>query len=155
MAHEKKLQLRRRDILKLLAVSPGLVGAVGASDLQIGQLRTQGRWDVRPQAIRRLLWEVSQRTSIEVRLEPTIVDAKSTNLFRYPLLYWSGSGEHPLPTEEGIQRLRRHLEFGGTMIVDSADVEPKGAFDRSVRALFNKVLPRHEFQRIEPDHVMF
>ncbi|MEO1335896.1 MAG: DUF4159 domain-containing protein [Myxococcota bacterium] len=148
---------RRHFLAGLPAIlsSPWLVGAPGPSDLKIGQLRLGSEWNPRPTGLRRLLWEVTQRTSIEVHLEPTPVDPTSSALFRHPLLYWSGAGEVPELSDDVVKRLRRHLTYGGMLIIDSADANPGGPFDTGVRRVMNRVLPRSPLERIDPQHVMY
>lgn len=128
---------------------------VSASDLRLAQLRTGGRWDTRPDALRRLAWEVRQRTSIEADLEPAVVEPTDPALFRYPLLYWGGSGPQPELTEGAVRQLRRHLTYGGSLIIDSSEADPGGAFDGSVRRTLDRLFPRVRLERIPSEHVLF
>ena len=139
----------------MLLGAPALMGAAGPSDLRVGQLDTGGGWNTRPTALRRLLWEVGQRTSIEVDLEPRPVQATGPDLFRYPFLYWSGAGAFPSLSEEAVRRLRRHLTYGGTLLIDNADAEPGGTFDTGVRRELARILPRQPLANIANDHVIF
>lgn len=157
-----KHALRRNPLYKLfgtgycICVSVFLIGAApSASDLQLAQIRTEGDWNARPDALRRLSWEIRQRTSIEVNLDGASVDVDDPKLFRYPLLYLGGSGEIPSFSDEGIRALRRHLTFGGSLIIDSADADQGGEFDGSVRRLLSKLFPRKQLERIPNGHVMF
>ena len=145
-----------QDMVGLTALTPALLAArPSASDLHIAQLRTAGAWDARPDALRRLAWEVRQRTSIEVNLDHAVVEATSKELFRHPLIYLGGTGRVPELPEDGIRALRRHITFGGSLLIDSADADPGGPFDTSVRALVRKLFPRRTFERIPNDHVLF
>jgi hypothetical protein len=151
--------LDRRELLTrglgLVFGAPLLTAAAGPSDLRVAQLTTKGTWNTRPNAMRRLLWEVTQRTSIEVQLEVATVAPSSKDIFRYPFLYWSGAGAQPAFTDEEVKRLRRHLTYGGTLLVDSADADPGGAFDTSVRRELARILPRASLERVAPDHVVY
>ena len=151
--------LTRRALLMrgagVAAGAPLLAGAAGPSDLAVGQVQTAGTWNPRPTGLRRLLWEVTQRTSIEVQLEPVPVGLEDPKLFHYPLLYWAGSGALPAPSDEAVKRLRRHLTYGGTLIVDSADAAPGGPFDVSIRRALEQVLPRAPLERVPQDHVLY
>jgi hypothetical protein len=137
------------------ALAPLLSGAAGPSDLIVGQIKTNGEWNPRPNGIRRLLWEVAQRTSIEVTLEPVAVAPEEQALFRYPFLYWSGSGSMSPFSDESVKRLRRHLTYGGTLLIDSADADPGGLFDTNVRRELKRILPREELRTIENEHVIY
>jgi hypothetical protein len=149
----------RRELLiggaSLALGSPLLLGAAGPSDLRVGHLDTGGGWNVRPTALRRLLWEVGQRTSIEVDLEPKPVKPTDDALFRYPFLYWGGSGSFAPFSEDAVRRLRRHLTYGGTFLIDSADADPGGVFDTAVRRELGRILPRQPLAPVANDHVLF
>jgi hypothetical protein len=139
----------------LAALSPLLAGAAGPSDLIVGQLKTNGEWNPRPNGIRRLLWEVAQRTSIEVTLDPAVVAPDDPALFRYPFVYWSGSGAQSAFSDDAVKRMRRHLTYGGTLLIDSADADPGGLFDSAVRRELKRILPREEIRTIENEHVIY
>ena len=145
----------RRAFLGGALTSPFLIGAAGASDLQVVQLQTGGNWNSRPYGMPRLLWETTQRTSIEVKLEVMAMQADAENLFRYPFLYWTGAGGFPELSEEQVKRLRRYVRYGGTILVDNSDAEPSGAFDLSIRRAFERILPEQSFVRLDPKHVVY
>ncbi len=132
-----------------------LSGAAGPSDLKFAQLQHGGNWNPRPNALRRMMWEVTQRTSIEVDLEVVPLAPSAPKLFRHPLVYWGGSGGFPPLSPDEIKHLRRHLTYGGMLMIDSADADPGGAFDRSVRREIAALLPRSELSRIPNDHVVY
>jgi len=134
---------------------PSLARAAGAGDFRIAQLKTGGIWNPRPDTLRRLLWEVSQRTSIEVDLEVNAIDASDKALFRHPFLYWAGTGAIPELPGEGVRQLRRWLTYGGTLLVDSAEAEPGGLFDQSVRRELERILPQKPLDRVASDHVVY
>lgn len=136
-------------------MAPNLIGAAETSDLTIGRLDLGGASNPRPTSLRRLLWEVTQRTSIEVNLDAESVSPDSKALFRHPLLIWSGSGAFRALKEDAVRRLRRHLTYGGMLLIDSADADPGGPFDVSVRRTMRRVLPRTEFEKIPNDHVIY
>lgn len=139
----------------LLLAGPILAGAAGPSDLVVGQLKTSGNWNPRPNGIRRLLWEVAQRTSIEVVLDPAAIEPSDQAMFRHPFLYWGGSGAVSPFSDEAVRRVRRHITYGGTMLIDSADAEPGGLFDSAVRRELKRIFPRERLAQISNDHVIY
>lgn len=152
------MRLHRRQVLSafLLMAGGGLSRrAFASSDFTFAQLKTGGRWDLRPDALRRLAWEVRQRTSIETMPEPVALTASDPKLFRYPFLYWGGEGEQPPFTDDEVRRLRRYLSYGGSLLIDSAEAEPGGAFDRSVRREVARLMPRSSLERVPTDHVLY
>jgi hypothetical protein len=153
---------RRAFLADTVAFGAALFGArsawagAGPSDLRIGQLELAGaEWNPRPTALRRLLWEVGQRTSIEVHLEPVSVSPEDPGIFRHPLLYWAGSGAAPTWSDAAIRNVRRHLSFGGILLIDDADADPGGAFERSARREVERILPRDALAPIPNDHVIY
>jgi hypothetical protein len=132
--------------------------AIGpASKFRFGQLQVGGNSDPRPNALKRLLWEIDKRTSIDTDLESPKVTPTSPDLHETPVLYLAGDREFDLPTSDGIEALRRFLTFGGFLIIDSAEGSTDGAFDSSVRNLLTAIFPPPAtgLDVISPDHVVY
>jgi hypothetical protein len=139
---------------------PRRADAIGpASKFRFGQLAMGPGTNPRPNALRRLAWEVEKRTSIEPQLEPAIVTATTETLHETPFLYFAGEREIELPNAAGIESLRRFLTFGGFLLIDSAEGSTDGAFDGSVRKLMAAVLPPSGPQKgleiVPADHVVY
>jgi hypothetical protein len=153
--------LLRASAAALLAAAVGGVrdaGAIGrSSKFRFGHLQVGGNSNPRPNALRRLLWEVEKRTSIDVDLESPRVTPTSPDLHETPVLYLAGDREFPLPSQEGIGALRRFLTFGGFLLVDSAEGSTDGAFDQSVRKLIGAIFPPPGggLDLVPPDHVVY
>jgi hypothetical protein len=110
----------------------------------------------RPEALRRMLWEVEKRTSIEVSPDvPLLHLGDVVELHRHPLLYLAGDRAFSPPSDEDLGRLRRHLTMGGMLIIDSAEGRAGGGFDQSVRAMLARLLPSSPLGRLAEDHVLF
>jgi hypothetical protein len=143
-----------------LLLWPATALAFGDADkLQLAQLVYSGNWNPRPSAARRLAWEIDKRTSIETVNEPAAVRLEDeAGLRRHPLLLLSGDAAFPAFTDEEVNRLRRHLQAGGMLIVDGADPRPgggPGTFDASVRALVKRLFPKEPLQKLPADHVVY
>jgi hypothetical protein len=136
---------------------PGRARGLGErAKFGIGQLIVAGgTWNPRPTALRRLCWEIDKRTSIDVRLEPAHMRPSDPELFRHPFLYLAGAREFTPPEDSEVVRLRRHLAFGGFLVIDSAESRPGGGFDRSVRALCQRLFPKAPLARLADDHVIY
>lgn len=126
-----------------------------ASQLVIGQLEHGGRWNPRPTALRRLQWELAQRTSIETGAEAAPVRAGQPGLHRYPFLYLTGDGEFPPFAEPERGALRRHLQHGGFLLVDAADGSDGAGFDASARRELRALLPASPLLRVAREHVLY
>ncbi|MBI5493615.1 MAG: DUF4159 domain-containing protein [Deltaproteobacteria bacterium] len=146
----------------LLAATPAVLGAGAARALSgghnpftVAQLQHGGNWNPRPTAMRRLLWEVSKRTSIDVAADATAVTTDARELFYQPFLYWTSDGEFPPLDARAREKLARYLAFGGFILCDSVD----GAVDRGAAASFRRELGALTSNRpldvIPREHVLF
>jgi hypothetical protein len=152
--------LSRRHFLAALAAgavaSPlrALAGAA-ASPVAIGHVQHGGRWNPRPGALKRLGWELARRTSIETTPDAVPVRLDAPGLHRHPFLYLSGDGPLPPFAEAERAALRRHLQYGGFLLVDSADGSDGDGFDASVRAELARVLPAAPLRPVAQQHVLY
>lgn len=130
-----------------------------ATRFRFGQLQLGGGPGPRPNALRRLGWEIEKRTSIDVELDPKLVTPTSDTLHETPFLYLAGDRALELPSAAGIDALRRFLTFGGFLLIDSAEGSTDGAFDSSVRKLMAAVFPptgaNHGLEVLPGDHVVY
>jgi hypothetical protein len=134
---------------------PGRARAVAdASKLVIGLVQHGGDWNPRPSALRRLGWELTRRTSIETANEPVPVRLDRTGLHRHPLLVLAGAGSFPAFSEAERAALRRHLQYGGSLLVDAADGSDGTGFDAAVRRELGRVLPAAPMEQVPRDHVL-
>jgi hypothetical protein len=124
------------------------------SKLVIGIVQHGGDWNPRPSALRRLGWELTRRTSIETSNEPVTVRLDRPGLHRHPLLVLAGSGSFPALAEAERAALRRHLQYGGFLLVDAADGSDGSGFDAAVRRELAKVLPAAPLAPVARDHVV-
>jgi hypothetical protein len=153
----------------LLGGAAGLAAAAAASGLglpraraigdrssfRFGRLALAGLPDPRPSALRRLGWELVRRTSLVTTPDPVELRPSDPALFRHPFLVLSGDRGFPLPPEADLARLRRHLTYGGFLLVDSAEGRAGGAFDESARRFLAQLLPGELPARIAPEHVLW
>ncbi|MEK6606083.1 MAG: DUF4159 domain-containing protein [Myxococcota bacterium] len=156
--------LPRHPIVTLAALAGAVLAAAGAlaqdeplleGTVRIAQLIVGDGSEPRPNALRRLAWELDKRTSIDVATSPArlrLEDAPA--LFRHPLLYLAGDRAFSPPSDGDVATLRRHLAYGGTLMVDSAEARPGGGFDASVRALVARLFTRERLAPVRPEHVV-
>jgi hypothetical protein len=153
--------MRRRTFLQLaLAAAAGLpargrAAIPEASRLTLGQVEHGGRWNPRPTALKRLCWEIARRTSIETAGEAAAVRLGAPGLHRHPMLYLAGDGAFPPFAEGEVAALRRHLQYGGFLLVDAADGSDGSGFDLSVRRELARVLPGSPLARVAREHVLY
>lgn len=123
--------------------------------LRFGRLALPGLPDPRPSALRRLAWELVRRTSLVTSSDADEVRLSDPALYRHPFLVLSGDRGFALPGDADLARLRRHLTYGGFLLVDSAEGRAGGAFDESVRKLLAQLLPGELPARIPDEHVLW
>lgn len=154
----------RRTALKTLGLAAPALGlatagpahALGAdARVGLGLLRHGQGFDQRPSAVEQLMWEVSKRTSIDVREKPAFVDPASDELFRWPLLVWIGNGPAEPLSDDRIERLSRFLRAGGMLYVSDASPEGDDRFDAAVRREMARLWPERPFGRIHNDHTVY
>lgn len=157
------VDISRRQWFKMIAgtlpllLRPQRAFAVGdRSKLTLAVLQLSERvMGPRRAALKQLAWEIDKRTSIDARFDAPMVSTKQPELFDHPLLFLFGDNEFPLPDAESLERLRRYLAYGGTLVIDSSDIRAENSFDHSVRALLNAVAPEKRLKPVEPTHVIF
>jgi hypothetical protein len=160
--------VKRRDLLRTIplaaiALASTKSRAIGPkSEISVGRVKHGGNWDTRPESLRRLLWEVGKRTSINVArdsvvvsLEPNAVSARDdgNELFWQPLLVMTGEGDFPPLDARARARLERHLRFGGTLFIDapSANDPFYAAAKREIATVFPSSTPR----ALDAEHVVY
>jgi hypothetical protein len=154
--------MRRRTFLKTAALGaaslalPRAARGMGeASRISIGQIEHGGRWNPRPSALRRLSWELAQRTSIDAGGDGVPVRLSGPALRTHPFLYLAGDGAMPPFPDADLGVLRRHLQYGGFLLVDAADGSDGSGFDTSVRRELQRLLPASPVTRIPREHVLY
>ena len=154
MTDRRQFLLQSAATLGVVTLSAAPAWAMGGpAEVGIALLRHGPGFDQRPKAVPQLMWEVSKRTSIDVREKARVVDPESKDLFEEPLLVWIGTGEAPPFSEAAIKQLRRYLRAGGTLFID--DASPDDAFDASVRREVARIWPDRQLAPIDPDHTLF
>jgi hypothetical protein len=149
---------RKQFILSILlsSIFPKTLKPIGKSSfLEIGILKYSGNYNFRNSGLKKMLWEVSKRTSIEVSFDIIDIDLKNKKkLFKHPLLFLTGDNKFYLSRKE-IKNLKNYLSFGGLLFIDSADDELNGFFNKSVENLIEKLYPRKKLKIAPKDHVIY
>jgi len=150
----------RRSFLKATAALPLLASAraraFGDSARFIPAVGQHGgRWDARLSGLRRLVWELQRRTSVEVMPDARPFPLNSQKLFEYPFLYIGGDGDMPPWREDEVENLKRYLTFGGFILGDANDGSDGGGFDASFRREIARVLPQAPLTAVPAQHVIF
>lgn len=125
-------------------------------DFTPAQLRySGGRWREYPTAMASFLEEVKKRTSIKTAPDAKPVEISSPGIFEHPFLYMSGRYEFEMPDSGTIDNLRRHLTYGGFLLIDDGLGLEEEAFGGSVKRLMRLVFPKNSFEALPRDHAIF
>lgn len=150
---------RRTFVTALMGVGllPSFAFGMGEEDLfRIGVLNyTGGQPNPRPTAVRRLLLEVEKQTSVRVNPQAVMVDPASPDLFQYPFVMWMGDQRFADLSDETVLQLRRYIQAGGFIVVDSSEGVADGPFMASVKRELARILPNKSITRIPRDHVIY
>ena len=152
------MRLDRRAFVRCAALGlPALLAwplRAEANRFTLAHLRHGDGWAPRPTALRRLLWEIGKRTSIEVEADAVALDPCDRRLFTLPLAYLAVDGALPPFSECARSALRTYLTFGGTVVVDGVEGGRDSAFARSARRAFDEVTAA-PWQAVPRDHVLY
>jgi hypothetical protein len=159
------MTIDRRTFLEALAAAaaalalPRRAGAIGEkTKFRVAQLAVSGgNWNPRPTAVRRLLWELDKRTSIDAAVDGTQVTLGEETLFENPFLYLAGDRTFAPLSDRELELLHRFLTFGGFLLIDSAEGRTGGAFDASVRRMVGDLFPHPAtgLEAVPADHVIY
>lgn len=132
------------------ALAMGTDARVGIGLLQHGE-----GFDQRPSAVEQLMWELSKRTRVDVQETPGTLEPMSSELFRWPLLVWIGTGPAEPLSDAAVERLSRFLRAGGMLFIDDASPEGDDRFDESVRREVARLWPDRPLRRLGNDHTIY
>ena len=108
----------------------------------------------RPNAWKRLLYEVMQTTSVECEARSVRVAPDDPELFQHPFSIVLGDGGFQQPENAAVEQLERYLQYGGFLLIDDT-TGADGAFDTSVRDLVRRLYPTRPLGPLPPDHSLY
>ena len=152
--------MNRRQILRLLTAAAAAIplGArasawqrsrVGGCVLDLGAELT------RSTAMADLMNEVSRVSSVPIRSDVPTLTPTDPGLFDEPLIALIGSGGFSMPSESGLDALRRHLGAGGTLLVDDSSALEDSAFHDDVRRLLERLFPETPLTVLDTRHAVY
>jgi hypothetical protein len=142
--------------LSLGLLAPRLALAFGdSSKVDLAELNLGEGSSFRPNAWKRLLYEVIQTTSVECIARSEPVDPTSAELFEHPFTVLCGDGRFEPPSEKAVEQLSRYLSYGGFLFIDDTTGGVGSGFDRSVRALVKRLFPTRSLSPVPVDHSLY
>ncbi len=135
---------------------PAVAWGLGpASELDIAELQLASGTLSRPEAWKRLLFELIQSTSVEANPRAVPLAPDDPELFRHPFAVLVGDAALPPASDAAVQQLGRYLQYGGFLLIDDASGVPDGPFDKSVRALVRRLFPTRPLAPLPTDHSVY
>lgn len=109
----------------------------------------------RPNAWKRLLYEIIQTTSVECDTRPVTVAPDDEALFQHPFLVLVGDGGFDKVDSKGLEQLQRFLQYGGFLLIDDTTGADNGDFDGAVRRLVARLFPTRPLGPLPSDHSVY
>jgi Domain of unknown function (DUF4159) len=119
------------------------------SQFALAQLVHDGDWNPDPNSTTQWLRQVAGVSSLAVNFTHVKIEAKDTEVAKYPFLYLTGFRD-PRFSETEIGVLRRHLQAGGFLFINNCS--GYNAFDQHARKLVKRLFPDQELTAIPNDH---
>lgn len=152
------MNLNRRQLLAAgagLAVAPAARAFGESTRVDVCELDF-GRGTVsRPNAWKRLLYEVKGTTSVDCEARSILLKPEDPALFEHPFSVLIGTGGFTMPSDEGLEQIERYLSYGGFLVIDDTTASEQGPFDASVRALVERLYPTRPLGPLPSDHSVF
>ena len=123
-----------------------------AGKFRVGQIIHDGPWKTRVAAFPMLLNQFQTATGTPVSFQLRDVSLTDASVFEMPFLFLTGTIDFAF-TEEERANLRRFLNNGGVLLVESG--EGRKTFDKAFRQEIAKVLPGRELTALPPGHELF
>lgn len=139
-------------LLIIFLALPAQLGATQGDLFVFSQLRFDGDWDPYPGSFQQIKHYLENTTSVRMYPERRILNISDRELFFSPFLLFTGRGRVPSFSESDIEILRRYIEAGGLLIIDSAGCPD---FSSSTRRMIERLYPDERFSTIEDDHAVF
>ena len=153
------VQIHRRQLIwgaLSLAALPSQVWAFGSSSkVDIAELDFGAGTLARPNAWRRLLFDVEATTSVEIEPRAVHLPPDDPSLFEHPFAVLCGDGAFEIPSEKGLEQLSRYLSYGGFLLCDDASAGGDSGFYESVKRLTRAIFPTRSLTPIPSDHSVY
>jgi len=121
----------------------------------VALLRYDGDWNGREKAVKALMIEVMNRTSINAALLATPLSLADAELFSHPFLLMTGTRGFAPWSQTDRKRLKQYLEYGGTLLIDNSSGMHNNDFDLSVRRELGAIFPENKLAILPQDHSIY
>ena len=147
----------RRSEKKREPAPPALIGMINFSDTAAkivnGQRVEAASFPTTPIDIERLINAANNRLSVRYRYMPVTLEKFSWDPQELPILYITGWTEMPRLSDALLDRLRRYLYDGGTLVVHAQCGRPE--FVTTARREIARLLPNRRLGPLDTDSPLF
>jgi hypothetical protein len=142
--------------LSALAVPGAALGFGTTTKVDVAELLLGGGTLSRPNAWKRLLYEVIQTTSVECEPRAVQVGVQDIHtLFGHPFSVLIGDDGFDAIDDTTLEQLERYLSYGGFLLIDDATGTDKSPFDDAVRQLVRRLFPTRPLSPLPADHSVY
>jgi hypothetical protein len=106
----------------------------------------------RPNAWKRLLYDIVRTTSVECEPRSVLVNPEDPDMFEHPFAVLLGDGPFAPVSDKALEQLSQYLAYGGFLYIDDTTGRDADGFDGSVRRLVARLFPTRPLSIIRPDH---
>jgi hypothetical protein len=138
--------------LGALAAAPRALAFGETTHIDIAEIDLGAGTVSRTNAWRRLLYDMTQLTSVECASTSVRVTPEDPALFEHPFAVLLGDGAFADPSEEAVNQIERYLAYGGFLFIDDTTGVDASGFDAAVRRLMSRVFPTRPLAPLPPDH---
>lgn len=128
----------------------GPVGRVDVAELQLASGTLS-----RPEAWKRLLFEVIDTTSVDAEPRAVQLSPDDPHLFDHPFAVLVGDGALPPLSDAARQQLLRYLSYGGFLLIDDASGVLNSDFDVSARRMISELYPTRPIETLPANHSIY
>jgi hypothetical protein len=139
-------------LLYILLIPVNIFSGGQGSHFIFSQLKFSGNWDPHPTAFTQIYHYLSNTTSLRVNSDRREVTANDAELFFSPFLLFTGMGSYPEFKEAEIINLRRYIQGGGIIFIDTTGDEE---FTRSVDRTMERIFPDKRYEKLSQSHAVF
>lgn len=109
----------------------------------------------RPEAWKRVLYDVAQLTSVETGARSVKIAPDDPALFEHPFAVVQGTDRFAPLSDAAEDQLARYLAYGGFLLIDDTTGAAGGPFDRAIRALVARLFPTRSLAPMPAEHSLY
>lgn len=122
---------------------------ISAQQIAILKYNGGGDWYANPTALPNLINFCNNSINTSIATNPETVEANSTDIFNYPIVFMTGHG-NVIFSEEDIHNLKKYLISGGFL-----HISDNYGLDKYIRRELKKLFPNLELIEIPHNHPIF